>query len=382
MLRSTFALLALSSLAACGGTKPAPGVATTTAPPSVAETSFATPAPSATPVPAEPADTTPRVVARGLGGVFSFAADDTFAYIAKKGGDVVRVPLAGGELKKLGAVPEGNDVMAMTASPEGIYLVVASGGESAIKNKTFGQGALLLVPPEGGAPVKLASGFGMPLSIVLDESKIYWTAEKPAKKPVWSLFSAPRKTGKPMAAKALVENQMSRVFATTKTSALVAGLLGGVTVQPFADTEKPGAPLGSLLQVDAAALVEGGRVVIAGTRLDVEHEGKAIPTVTLGSLAGGAFTTLATHDAEDHLGGLVTVGNRVYYTLVGTTAGRYRDGKLVRISLDDKKVTVIAKDQFQPAKVVATPSGIVWLNERGHFVGGDGDGELVLAPLK
>ena len=50
----------------------------------------------------------------------------------------------------------------------------------------------------------------------------------------------------------------------------------------------------------------------------------------------------------------MSVGNRVYYTLIGTTAGRYHDGKLVRISLDDKTVTVIAKDQFQPAKVVAT----------------------------
>ncbi len=376
MVRPIFTLLALSSLAACGGTKPAPVVATTTAP------STATTGTPATAAASTPADATPRVVARSLGGVFSFAADDTFAYIAKKGGDVVRVPLAGGEPKKLGAVPEGNDVMAMTASPEGIYLVVASGGESAIKNKTFGQGAVLLVPLEGGAPVQLASGFGMPISIVLDENKIYWTAEKPGKKPIWSLFSAPRKIGKPMVAKPLVVNQMSRVFATTKTSVLVAGLLGGVAVQPFAEAEKPGAPLGSLLQVDAAALVEGGRVVIAGTQLDVEHDGKAIPTVTLGSLAGGAFSTLATHDAEDHLGGLVSVGNRVYYTLIGTTAGRYHDGKLVRISLDDKTVTVIAKDQFQPAKVVATSSGIVWLNERGHFVGGEGDGELVLAPLK
>lgn len=376
MLRPTLTLLALSSLAACGGAKPAAVVATTTAPASAATGTPATSAASA------PADTTPRVVARGLGGVFSFAADDTFAYIAKKGGDVVRVPLAGGEAMKLGTVPEGNDVMAMTASPEGIYLVVASGGESAVKNKTFGQGAVLLVPAEGGAPVQLASGFEMPLSIVLDESKMYWTAAKPGTKTMWCLFSAPRKTGEPTAAKPLAVNQMSHVFAATKTGALVAGVLGGVTVQPFAQAEKPGAPLSSLLQVDAAALVEGGRVVIAGTQLDIERGGKAIPTVTLGALAGGTFATLATHDAEDHLGGLVTVGNSVYYTLVGTTAGRYRDGKLVRISLDDKAVSVVAKDQFQPAKVVATARGIVWLNERGHFVGGDGDGELVLAPLK
>lgn len=372
MLRSTFALLALSSLAACGGTKPAPAVATTTAPSSGANE------PSAGPATATPAASAPKPIARALGGVFSFAADDTFAYVAKKGGDVVRVPLAGGEPQKLGAVPEGNDVMAMTVSPEGLYIAVASG----LKTKTFGQGAVLLLPLQGGAPTQLAAGFEMPISIVFDENSIYWTAAKPGKKAIWSLFSAPRKTGKPVAAKPLSDNQMSHIFAVTKKGVLVGGLLGGVTLQPFAQSEKPGPPLGSLLQVDAAALAAGDRVVTGGTRLDVDHGGKAIPTVTLGALDGGDFATLAAHDSEDHLGGMVVAGNNVYYTLVGTTAGRYHDGQVVRISLDDKTITVVAKDQFQPAKVVATTSGLLWLNERGHLVGSDGDGELMLAPLK
>jgi len=158
-------------------------------------------------------------------------------------------------------------------------------------------------------------------------------------------------------------------------------MLGGVVAQPLGSADKRGPTVGTSMQIDGA-VVTGDRLVIAGTDLDLEHGAKSVPTVGVTRLDGEAHTLekLATLGPDDHIGGVAVSGDDVYYTQVGTTEGHYKNGALARVSLKDKTTAVIAADQFQPAGVVATARGIVWLNERGHFVSGDGDAELLLFP--
>jgi len=141
------------------------------------------------------------VLARGLGGVQSFAADDQFAYVVKKGGAIVRIPLAGGDPTPFGMLPANEDAMALALTPEGLYVATVSSGEAALKKGTFGVGSIMLLPSDGGKPRRLSTGYVMTVSLVADDAKIYWAAAKPGKKPEWSIYSSPRKTGAPVAAK-------------------------------------------------------------------------------------------------------------------------------------------------------------------------------------
>lgn len=387
MLRSStvpMLLVALLSLA-CGAKRPAPSAPAPAPPPeNQLGSASATPSTSAAPAPAGPSASSPTtavVLARGLGGVASFAADDTFAYVVKSSGAIVRVPLAGGNPTPFGSLPANEESAALAVTAEGLYLATTGSGEAALKKGTFGLGSIMLFPSDGGKARKLSSGYLLTGSIVVDDAKIYWAAAKPGKKPEWSIFSAPRKTGTPVAAKKLGQEGLIRVFGTYKGAVLYAGLLGGVVAQPLGKADKRGPTVGTLMQIDSA-VVTGDRLVIGGSDLDIEHGAKTVPTVGVTALDGETHTLekLAMLGPDDHIGGVAVSGDDVFFTQVGTTQGKYKDGALVRVSLKDKTKTVLAADQFQPAGVVVTARGVVWLNERGHFVSGEGDSELLLFP--
>ncbi len=93
---------------------------------------------------------------------------------------------------------------------------------------------------------------------------------------------------------------------------------------------------------------------------------------------GQELTPLATLDAATVIGGVAFAGDDVVYSLAGTNEKHAKDGSIVRVSAD-RKTTVLAADQFQPAKLLVTSRGLIWL-DKGATDTDELDGALVLLP--
>jgi hypothetical protein len=218
---------------------------------------------------------------------------------------------------------------------------------------------------------------------------VHWTAISNAGKKIWSLFSAPRKTGAPMteaalaetgpAAKVPAEQKTARLLGVFQGQGVVAWDKGGIFLHPF-DRAGGGTALSGLAGYpfsERHTALKGDRLAIGGS---VSRDGKPISVVGTAQLGapGQELVPLATLDAASVIGGVAIAGDDVVYSLAGTKEKHDKDGSIVRVSAD-RKTTVLASDQFQPAKLFVTSRGLIWL-DKGATDTDELDGALVLLP--
>ncbi len=396
MLSRAAVLLTLTLAVACGSSpppaSPPPAPATPAPPASSADTSATTASADSAAAPASPELV---VLAHGLGAVDDMAASSGFVYVARRTSLVTRIAINGGAMADVATFENQATINAIAACDDGVYVLVTAIGAEATKGGYAGQGSLFLVPAKGGDAQSLAQGFRRPTSIVIDDTMVRWAAVKDTgKKSSWALFSAPRKTGTPVTSTALGEsaadakvasdNKTARLLGEANGSAVVSWDSGVLVLHPFDRTPKNPPPLGlgGYAFTDPRMALHGDHAVIGGVAL---HDGKTatvVGTIALAAPAKGetqALAALATLDAASSIGGVAFAGDDVVYSVDPTKDIHDKHGSIVRVSASDKTSTVLATDQFQPAKIVTTTRGLVWM-DKGANEAGDPDGTLVLLP--
>jgi hypothetical protein len=329
---------------------------------------------TATSLPPQPNTALPKVaatvLASNLGEVTAMAVDTTSVYIAKINGEIVRVALAGGAAVVLTKLPARTEVTALAAASEGLYVAMTNSG---IASGKWGQGSLVLVPANGGEQRVVAAGQAIVLSLLLDDNRLYWAAASVGKRIDWALWTLDRKTGQLQSHALPKDLALLRLYGQYKGELLVGDMLGGVFAYSFSGTKRA-RPVGTLLRVECANVV-GDQLMIAGTNTNADLVGSS-------NLTGGSsdITVLAELGTKRHIGGMAVRAGFAYFSDMGTSEHKYKDGAIRKVGIDGTAESIVATDQFQPGTILATSSGIVWLNERGSTAVHDGDAEVLFLP--
>ncbi len=89
------------------------------------------------------------------------AADDTDVYWVDTAGNVMKIPLDGGSAEVLAYSQQTGSI---AVDSTGVYWPNSAGGT----------GTLMMVHPDGGTPVTLATGLAYPQGVALGSSNVYW----------------------------------------------------------------------------------------------------------------------------------------------------------------------------------------------------------------